>query len=218
MAKIFITYKHNDTGVYSPRGDIMTAREYVNFLVTELTAYEHISKSEHDGEDLRRFKDETIESKLRDQIYDSSITIVLISKNMKEAGSEDEQWIPWEISYSLKEVSRDGRISHTNAILAVVIPDENGSYEYFVKEYPCGCNIWSHSSMFNIIGKNMFNRKQPKRSFCANHGQVHIKEDHSYIYPVKWGEFVGNIDKYINIALAANENLDDYNIEKRIIV
>ncbi|MBA4299088.1 MAG: hypothetical protein C0433_03120 [Cyclobacterium sp.] len=59
----------------------------------------------------------------------SSTTIVLISKGMKKAGKpEYEQWIPWEISYSLRTTTIQERKSHRNAVLGIVLPDENNSY------------------------------------------------------------------------------------------
>jgi hypothetical protein len=131
---------------------------------------------------------------------------------------EEDQWIPWEISYSLREKTRDGRTSSSNAILAIVIPDRAGSYEYFVKKI-CdnGCVNWQHNSTFGILGKNMFNRKTPNIFNCQNHpasGAVHKGNDHSYIHPVKWDDFIANINWYIALATQINENLDDYNIVK----
>lgn len=135
---------------------------------------------------------------------------------------EEDQWIPWEISYSLKEKTREDRTSSTNAILAVVIPDENGSYEYFVQNSNCPyCNTitWRTDQLFGIIGKNMFNRKHPKTMRCASSvcgREPHTGNDHSYIHPVKWDDFISNINTYINIATEINENIDDYNLEKVI--
>lgn len=48
-------------------------------------------------------------------IYGISVTIVIISPNMRKS-----QWIPWEIQYSLYSVPRTGKISHPNGIVAVV--------------------------------------------------------------------------------------------------
>jgi len=221
--KIFVSYKHSDSGV-KPLNQfgVTTARDYVDSL-EQLFEGDHIYKGERDNDDLGAFKDETIESHLRDKIFDSSITIVLISKNMKEFGTnEDGQWIPWEISYSLKEKTREERTSATNAILAVVLPDEYGSYQYFIEHNSCShCNTinWKTGTLFNILGKNMFNRKQPKMSRCINGlcgSNFHTGNNHSYIHPVKWDHFVPDINGYINLATQLNENIDDYEIIKII--
>ena len=221
--KIFVSYKYGDREVYplsSGRSLGTTARHYVDEIASHLDIHDHIYKGENDNESLAGFKDATIASKLRDKIFDTSVTIILISKNMKDPSLvEDDQWIPWEVSYSLKEMTRDGRTSRTNAVLAVVLPDRSGGYDYFVTNIcASGCQSWLTSNTFGIIGKNMFNRKQANLYTCPSHagGQVHSGNDHSYIYPVKWRDFVSDVNGYISRAVQLSENLDDYELAKAI--
>jgi len=134
--KIFISYKYWDNNVYSvPRfsDSYPKARDYVSWLEDKFrNRTAHYYKGESDNEDLSYQTDDYIWSKLKDKIYDSSITIVLISPGFKEPNKwERSQWIPWEISYSLRLTKRGNYISQRNAVLAVILPDRFGSYNYY---------------------------------------------------------------------------------------
>ena len=83
--KIFVSYKHGDTNIAKIPGYYHSARGYVDYLIDK-KLNDEIYKGEG-NEDLSEFKDETIRTRLKEKIHDSSITIVLISPNMKEAST-----------------------------------------------------------------------------------------------------------------------------------
>ena len=91
--KIFVTYKYLDSKVkdipHKKDEGITTARHYVDEIQKLLSSSDHIFKGEDDGEDMGTLADSTIGSKLGDKIFDSSVTIVLISKGMKENSPEN---------------------------------------------------------------------------------------------------------------------------------
>lgn len=196
--KIFVSYKYADNRVqnlsfYSNS----TVRDYVTKFEEILDLSDNIYKGESDGEDLSRLSEDTIWSKLKDRIYDSSVTVVFISPGMKDSWKADkEQWIPWEISYSLKEVSRKDKngnavTSRSNAMVAVVLPDEFGTYSYYLESKNCcssGCTTHHTDMLFDIIRKNKFNLIDATKKMCDTGSSIWYG-DYSYIEAVKWSDF-----------------------------
>ena len=217
--KIFVSYKYSDRKVLAIAGcEPTTARDYVDKIEKMIAAGDHIYKGENDDEDLSSLADTTIGSKLGDKIFDSSVTIVLISKGMKEDYvAEKDQWIPWEISYSLKEQSRAGGNSKTNALLAVVLPDENGSYDYFMQHNPdCNSTTFRTNTLFQILRDNMFNLKKKEENSRVCNGTTIFEGYHSYIHTVKWNSFDGRLNGYIDVATEIRKNIGNYEIVKTI--
>ena len=106
--KIFVSYKFADDQVKNLNGQQnSTVRDYVDELENYFDSSSHIYTGESSGEDLSELAEETIWSKLRDRIFDSTMTIVFISPGMKESWkAEKDQWIPWEVSFSLRTTTR----------------------------------------------------------------------------------------------------------------
>ena len=216
--KIFVSYKYADPSVKElPEvGWATTVRHYVDILQEKLKDEYHINKGEKAGEDLSNFANSTIKSKLRDKIYDSSITIVLISPQMMEINKdEDEQWIPWEISYSLRRTTRNDRTSRRNGILAVVLPDTYGKYDYMLELKQCcaiGCTIWHTENLFKILRNNMFNIKEGNIIGCNINYQVY-QGFASYIHMIRWSDFLENINSWIEIAANIQSSDEKYDIK-----
>ena len=211
--KIFISYKYSDSDV-KPLGQTIltmsstTVRSYVDKL-EEYLRVDNIYKGESDDEDLSNFSEDLIWNKLKDRIYDSSVTIVMISKRMKQNNKRDRsQWIPWEISFSLRETTRNDRTSYSNAMLAVVLPDSTNSYQYFM-ESTQSATKYRTDTLFSVLGKNMFN----KININYQNG-ITYDDDHSYIHPVKWDDFILYPQTYIDNAVQRKNNISQYNIVK----
>ncbi len=223
--KIFVSYKFADDQVE----DLSllcnsTVRDYVTEFEDLLDSSDNIYKGENDGEDLSTLSEETIWQRLKDRIYDSSVTVIFISPGMKESNKPDkEQWIPWEVSYSLKETSRkntngDPITSKTNAMVAVVLPDVNGSYSYYLEERICcssRCTTHHTPILFQILKDNKFNLKDATQKPCTK-GSTIWYGDYSYIAAVKWCDFKNNYNKYIDAAYERQNNIENYAIVKTL--
>ena len=233
--KVFVSYKYKDMSVkplkpysfieYLAPGFSLT-RVYVDFLADKIELSDHIYKGEESNNDLSGYSDAYIEAKLKERISDSSVTIVLISPNMRVKNKVDrDQWIPWEISYSLKNITREDRTSHTNALLAVVLPDVNGSYDYCIYKRRCcpeQCTWHNTDWLFEIMRRNTFNRRSSSIKpmdvkICDNqHERIHYGE-FSYMPIVTWKQFIESPTKQIERVCDIRDNhIDEYDIQKVI--
>ena len=147
--KVFVSYKFKDNDVKKMPNVTQPTWpcDYVDYIKDNVLARDDIYKGENSDEDISSWSDDAIWNHLKNKIYDSTIAIVLISPNMKEPGKwQRSQWISWEISFSVRETTRNNRTSHRNAILAVILPDKNGSYDYYDK-----------NNLFPILKSNIEN-------------------------------------------------------------
>jgi hypothetical protein len=214
---IFVSYKYKDQNVRQiPDISPYThGRDYVDVLQDKLSDNGQIYMGEKGDDDLSNHTDDYIYEHLKDKIFPTTCTIVLISAGMKEPNRYDKsQWIPWEIYYSIREISSNNGTSHRNGIVGVVIPDRNGSYDFAIQQGTCcenTCRIIVRNWMFNILKNNMFNIKQSNTYICSNGDKIY-KGDCSYISLVKWDDFINNMNFYIDEAENRKEHCSDYDL------
>lgn len=226
--KIFVSYKYADEKVaklqdryYEEVNSVMQwnyrntrVRDYVD-LIQDKIGKDNINLGEKDGESLENFSDEKIETLLKQRIRQCSVTIVVISKGMKDNTKiEKDQWIPWEISYSIRVVPTGGNTKQMNAVLGVVLPDETGNFNwYYTSNSECNCTTHHTSQLFNILSDNMFNILEKEFRVC-NGIQIHTKDEPSFIKTIKWDDFMNgnNYNKYIDKAVEIKDDAESYDV------
>lgn len=189
--KTFISYKWSEA--QKLRDDIIDA------LGDDATYYKGETS---DSPDLTDTSTENIKKKLKDMMYDTSVTIVIISPNMKKS-----KWIDWEIEYCLKNITRKDRTSHTNGVVGVIMK-YNGGYDWFKttteKDDGCNSSLYKKELVYDIINNNRFNQN-PKKYSCDICKTVNSLTG-SYIAYVEEEIFLSNPSKYINNAYDKSEN------------
>ena len=189
--KTFISYKHSES---------QTLRDnIIKKLGDDATYYKGETS---DSPDLSDLKTETIKKKLSDMMYDTSVTIVILSPNMRES-----KWIDWEIEYALKNITRKDRTSHTNGVVAVIMKVD-GSYSWFKKSgvncYGTGIVKYEMDKIYKIISANHFNSNPPK--WHCNECETYDWLNGSYITFVEEDDFLAEPSKYIDNAYDKSEN------------
>lgn len=204
--QLSLTKPHRDAVVYKMHGDknnpdeaILIKDDYEKYYREHATYYKGETS---ESPDLTDTSTENIKKNLKDMMYDTSVTIVILSPNMKES-----KWIDWEIEYCLKDITRKDRTSHTNGVVAVIMKVDN-SYEWFKKS---GTNCHGSSTVsyeldkvFDIISQNHFN-SNPEQWHCDK-CKTYDWLNGSYITFVEEETFMDDPEKYINNAYDKSEN------------
>lgn len=163
-----------------------------------------------DSPDLTDVTTETIKQNLADMMYDTSVTIVLISPDMTKS-----KWIDWEIEYCLKEISRKGRTSKTNGLVGVV-QEIDEHYDWLITEVtkPDGCTSRSidNSQLYSIITNNRFNRSVS--SYACDVCKTFDSLSGSYFSLVPERDFLGDPELYIENAFEKSEASDEFDLAK----
>lgn len=177
------------------------------------------------GDDARYYSGETAESpdmsgetvdriknSLKDKIFGTSVTIVIISPNIK-----DSNWIDWEIEYSLKEYKRQSTTSRTNGLVGVIMK-HNGSYDWLVSQNQnddgCSTRYIDNSKLYDIINGNRYNLNTDDKYSCPT-CQSFDQLSGSYIALVNEETFLNNPSYYIENAYDKSKATGDYNLKKK---
>ena len=195
-----------------------TARAYVDTLEKVIGKSVNAFKGEHRDEPITSDNETQIRQHLAAKLIHTSVTIVLISANMKDHGKkENEQYIPWEIAYSLRINTTKHQKSRPNAILAVVLPDQTGSYSYMLKlDKGCNHTFPQVDRLFPILKKNMFNRRNHDGQVSTCNGKTMYTGDHSYIPIFRWDKFISNYNHCVQEALRIKKKMHEYALVKKL--
>ncbi len=188
--KTFISYK------YSEATDLRN--RIIEAMGDDATYYQGETS---DSPDMSDESNRKIQEYLKECMFPTSVTIVIISPHMKES-----HWIDWEIEYCLKKITRDGRTSHRNGLVGVIMK-VNYNYDWFkyTVNKPDGhvLNGYHKEKVFDIINDNRFNQN-PRQYHCAT-CQSYDRLTGSYISFVEEDDFLANYEKYIENAYQKSE-------------
>ena len=197
--KTFISYKHSEA--QGLRDGIIRA------LGPGATYYRGETSA---SPDLTDYTTTTIKEHLKDMIFDTSVTIVIISPHMKES-----KWIDWEIEYSLTENSRHGRTSKSNGVVGVVMK-YCGGYNWFrdTQVYLDGHREYCFHTgkVFDIISRNRSNKIGC--TYVRNPDRSADELTRNYISFVDEETFLADPGRYIENAYDKCRNIDRYKISK----
>jgi hypothetical protein len=198
--KTFISYK------YSEAQDL---RDEILESLGEDASYYQGETSE--SPDLTDSSTESIKENLKDMMFATSVSIVIISPNMIKS-----DWIDWEIEYTLKEIKRGETKSRTNGLVGVVMKVD-GSYDWLIshnkKDDGCNSRYTDKTKLYNIINSNRFNNITEDKYSCSTCKSYDWLTG-SYMSIIKEDDFLNDSTKFIENAYDKSQNLKDFDLTK----
>ncbi len=198
--KTFISYKYSEAQNLRDR--------IIKALGDDATYYQGETS---DSPDLTDTKTDNIKKTLTDMMHDTSVTIVVISPNLK-----DSKWVDWEIEYSLKEITREDKKSRTNGVVGVIMK-HNGGYDWLVsrttKDDGCSVRMIDHTKLYKIIHENRYNLKSG--ADACDHCKAYSQLYGSYISLIEEEDFIDDPEIYIENAYEKCEKTDDFDLSKQ---
>ena len=199
-SKTFISYKYSEAQNLRDR--------IIKALGDDATYYQGETS---DSPDLTDTTTDNIKKNLTDMMHDTSVTIVVISPNLK-----DSKWVDWEIEYSLKEITREDKKSRTNGVVGVIMK-HNGGYDWLVssttKDDGCSVRTFDHAKLYKIINENKYNLKSG--ADACDHCKTYSQLNGSYISLIEEEYFIDDPGKYIENAYEKCEKTDDFDLSKQ---
>ena len=170
-----------------------------------------------ENQDRSNMSEDTIRKYLYGKLKRASVTIVLLTPmaiNYNKSNGQYDDWIYDEVRYSLED--RDGNA--TNGLVAVYVP-ESGKYiigecyhlsadRKMVETFP------GIIPFDNLVYKNMLNIKPEYKT--EKREKLFDSNLDSYCSLVAYDEFKNNIGYYVDIAFNKRNELNKYNIIKRL--
>lgn len=197
----FISYKHSE------------AQDLRDTIIEKLgNDARYYSGETADSPDMSGETVDRIKNSLKDKIFGTSVTIIIISPNIK-----DSNWIDWEIEYSLKEYKRQSTTSRTNGLVGVIMK-HNGSYDWLVRQNQnsdgCSTRYIDDSKLYDIINGNRYNLNTDDKYSCPT-CQSFDQLSGSYIALVNEETFLNNPNYYIENAYDKSKATSNYNLKKK---
>lgn len=152
------------------------------------------------AKDLSSYSASYIKETLKEMIRDTSVTILILSPNMKQS-----QWMNWELSFSLSEITRNGRISHSNGVVAVIQKQLTYGIIDGYAWFKTWNGSWDISKAFELVRLNRDNKKVYAPYSLSD----------NYIDIVTEDMFLRDPFKYIEEAYTKSQNINYYNIRKQ---
>jgi hypothetical protein len=196
----FITYKYSE------------AQDLRDSIIDKLGEHASYYKGEtSESPDLTGTSTQNIKENLKNMIFGTSVTIVIVSPNLINSN-----WVDWEIEYSLKEYKRGMTTSKTNGIVAVIMK-VNGSYDWLVynavNSDGCSSRYFHSHKLYGIINNNRFNLNTADKYSCSTCKTFNAISG-SYIALVDEDKFLNDPNYYIENAYDKSKNIGQYDLTK----